>query len=92
MYEAESAGQAWLAQVHAAAAEKGEALRQADLPAGTALDGDVASALLEMENGRTLAVEIRLTAQGYTVLRWENSAQWTENTDIGDLWTGSLAA
>jgi hypothetical protein len=92
MYAAESAGQEWLAAVDAAIAAKGAALTATDLPAGTSLDGDVLSAQLVQESGCTLSVSVRRTESGYTILRWENTAQWTEDTDIGSLWTGGAVS
>ena len=94
MYEAEEAGQEWLAAVHAAIAAKGAALEQADLPQGTTLSDGTISVELALDNGRTLSIALQQadTAPGYRILRWENTAQWTENTDIGNLWTGGSAS
>ena len=94
IYAAERAGQEWLAQVHAAISEKGGALQQSDLPEGTRLDGATVAVQLALENGRTLDITLELTenAPGYRILKWENSAQWTEDTEIGNLWMGASAS
>lgn len=94
LYGAECAGQEWLAQVHAAMTEKGTALRQSDLPAGSVLDGDTIAVQLALEDGHVLDIALQRTddAPGYRILRWENTVAWTENTDIGNLWKGSASS
>ena len=77
-----------------ARAEVSQRLPQADLPQGTTLSDGTISVELALDNGRTLSIALQQadTAPGYRILRWENTAQWTENTDIGNLWTGGSAS
>lgn len=88
---AECAGQEWLADTDAAIAAKGAALQQSDLPAGTELDGSRIRVQLDLDSGRTMTIELRLTGDSrrYEILAWQNSARWSENQQIGNLWTGA---
>ena len=83
--ELENEGQRWLRQVLDAAEEKGMALTEADLPDGTALDGQTVRTTLSTGE-RTLTVEVELDFDGaspdYRILSWVNAADWEEDEQV----------
>lgn len=74
LYECESLGQQWLAQV----AEGGP------LPDGTWQEGDQLGVSLETD-GICLDICLRRTPQGYEIQQWNCAARWQPQTDYS-LW------
>ena len=81
-YAHEAEAQSWLARLDAALAEGGE------LPSPAQREEDTVSARFEWEDGCRLEVSLRQDGETWKLDRWEMTTEWTENTDIGQLWEG----
>ena len=83
--ELENEGQRWLRQVLDAVEAHGAALTEADLPDGTALDGQTVRTTLSTGE-RTLTAEVELdfdgASLGYRILSWVNAADWEEDEQV----------
>lgn len=66
-------------------------LRCGELPQGVTAAGDTYSYTCPISDTQTLAVEVRLTGETWTVLRWQavSTADWQSDGGL-DLWDGQL--
>ena len=81
-YAHEAEAQEWLAQLD-------EALARGDeLPEPAKWEDGQITALFEWQDGCRLDAALRQTGEGWQVVRWEMTMEWTENTDMGQLWEG----
>ena len=66
-----------------------EALARGDeLPEPAKREDGQITALFEWQDGCRLDAALRQTQEGWQVVRWEMTMEWTENTDMGQLWEG----
>ena len=98
-YANEDAAQRFLAAVDAALADvraSGGGLDAAlaaverALPANAELDGSVVRATFTADSGRTLDVELTVTANAtYEIASWKATTQWTNDGPGQTLWSGA---
>ncbi len=81
-YAHEAEAQAWLARLDEALAGGGE------LPEPARREGGEVTARFEWEDGCLLNVALSQGEAGWQITRWEMTVNWTQDTQMGQLWQG----